>query len=182
MTFCIKKNPELLRNLLKYDAETGFLYWSERPRSMFKDDRTHRAWNTNFSGKLAIHGIGNHGYRKGRIYGVEVLAHRVIWAMHNKGWPDGEIDHIDGDQTNNRIDNLRCVTSTENSKNAKISRRNTSGRTGVSFNKAQQKWVAYIASNKEFKFLGTFSEKKDAITARKKAEEELAFHPNHGRA
>lgn len=182
MEFCCKTNPALLADLLRYDAESGFLYWRHRPEWMFKDVRTYRAWNTTFADKLALHALGNAGYRRGKIYGADLLAHRAIWAVVHGAWPDGEIDHIDGDTLNNRLSNLRDVSRTLNGQNIRRSSRNTSGRSGVSFNKMQGKWVAYIKANGVFTFLGTHKTKEEAIAARQAAEIASGFHQNHGRA
>lgn len=181
MDYCCKTNPALLADLLRYDRESGLLFWRDRPREMFKDARTHRAWNTTFSGKPALHTLGNHGYRRGKVYGVELLAHRAAWAIMHGAWPRGEIDHIDGDPLNNRAANLRDVSRVQNGQNIRRSSRNTSGRSGVSFNKTQGKWVAYIQSGGAFKFLGTYQNKDGAIAARIAAEAAAGFHPNHGR-
>ena len=181
MDFCCKTNPALLSRLLRYDRESGFLFWRERPLEMFKDIRSFRSWNSMFAGKPALHTLGNHGYRRGKIYGVELLAHRAAWAVMNGAWPDGEIDHIDGNRLNNRADNLRDVSRVQNGQNLRRSSRNTSGRSGVSFNKLQGKWVAYIQVNGVFKYLGTHKTKDEAIVARRAAEIDAGFHANHGR-
>lgn len=65
---------------------------------------------------------------KWRIYSV----HRIIWQMFHGDIPEGMvIDHINGDPWDNRITNLRLVTQKQNVQNAKKSKRNTSGATGI---------------------------------------------------
>jgi hypothetical protein len=84
-----------------------------------------------------------------------------------------EIDHIDGDRSNNKWSNLKNGTKTNNLRNLALRRDNTSGHHGVTFSKRQQKWVAQI-------IIGSFDSKEEAIAARKKYEALLGYHPNHG--
>ena len=95
-------------------------------------------------------------------------------------WPEGEIDHIDGNGLNNRWNNLREVTPTENQRNARKRSDNTSGTTGVGWHKQRQKWKAQIRINGTQKHLGYFDSKEEAIWAREAANKEHEFHPNHG--
>ncbi len=99
-----------------------------------------------------------------------------------EGEPSGEIDHINGDRTDNRICNLRDVTSAGNSCNRRRQDRNTSGVTGVAWDKRASRWQARIGLNGKQKYLGYFDSLDEAVAARKAAELELGFHPNHGRA
>lgn len=117
-----------------------------------------------------------------RYMGKVYLSHRIVWEMHNGSIPKGmQIDHIDGNGSNNKIENLRIVTGAENLKNKSKYRNNKSGVVGVSWDKASQKWHSYISDNGKRKSLGFFSEKCDAISARKHAESVLGYHANHGR-
>lgn len=179
----MKKIPEasLMKELLRYDRDSGLLWWRERPLRFFKDARSMKVWNTQFAGKPALRGVHKDGYSKGRVLGFDLLTHRVVWAIHHDEWPSGEIDHIDGDPSNNRIENLRDVSSAVNGQNIKRSKRNSSGRTGVSFNKLQKKWVAYIQAHKKFMYLGQFDSFEEACSARELAEREAGFHQNHDR-
>jgi hypothetical protein len=97
-------------------------------------------------------------------------AHRLIYCWHHGCMPENEIDHIDGNGLNNKIENLREATRIENAKNLQKYSRNTSGTTGVSFHKETNKWVAYIQVNKKMMYLGEYKEIKDAIDVRKNAE------------
>jgi hypothetical protein len=100
--------------------------------------------------------------------------------MHGE-FPTYQIDHIDGDGLNNRLENLRDVTQLENLRNMTLYRNNTSGRIGVCFVKREGKWCAQIGTKSGSKHLGHFSNFDDAVTARKAAEVELGYHENHGR-
>lgn len=81
------------------------------------------------------------------------------------------VDHINHNPYDNRKDNLRIVTSTQNSYNRRIQSNNTSGVTGVYYANDRNKWRAYIKSDKKQIYLGQFDNKEDAIKARKEAEE-----------
>lgn len=109
--------------------------------------------------------------------------HRIIWAMHYGVWPTKFLDHINGDPTDNRIENLREVTNQENCKNARIGKNNTSGRVGVSYygHNGWSKWHAYIRGNGKLISLGYFEDFDAAVAAREAAEIEHGYHPNHGR-
>jgi hypothetical protein len=110
-----------------------------------------------------------------------MYAHRVAWALHTGAWPDAQIDHQDGDKLNNAISNLRSVTQWENTKNAALSSHNTSGVTGVAFDKRSGKWRARVHHNYRDVFCRLYSTKEEAIAARRVAEKDYGFHQNHGR-
>lgn len=177
-----KLAPELLRRLFKYNPQTGALTWRRRSVSLFPDSRAAKSWNSRYAGQPALAVIISNGYRGGTIFGAMYRAHRVIWAIIHGDWPQSEIDHINGDRSDNRIANLRDVDRIENARNVSVSARNISGQLGVRrINKGSGSWVATITTNKKRKHLGYFKKKSDAIAARRAAETELGFHHNHGR-
>jgi hypothetical protein len=175
-------SPEFLRKILAYNPDTGELQWLERTPDMFIDagkTASHQCkiWNALYAGKLAFATTNSVGYKVGGIFGKKYTAHRVIWALHHGEWPKNEIDHKNGIRTDNRISNLRSVIRAENNRNMSISKRNTSGHVGVSFDARRGKYYASISG----KFLGYFDDMQSAIDTRRKAQVELGFHPNHGR-
>lgn len=115
-------------------------------------------------------------YRNNRGYlaGHDISTGKTV-KMQNVILPhkDGVIvDHINTHMKNdNRKNNLRIITQQKNTMNRKRPSNNTSGVTGVSFDKRKNKWVAYITCNKNQIYLGSFTSKPDAIKARKAAEE-----------
>jgi hypothetical protein len=169
-----------LRNLLRYNPESGSIVWMERGAS--EDDRPSRraTFNKQFAGKEAFTAISC-GYRVGRVFDRMYKMHRVVWAIYYGEWPEKNVDHINGNKLDNRIQNLRLVDHVENARNAKTHSHNTSGHRGVHWYKAYGKWSAYIQVKGRNICLGYFLEKQDAISARLAAEEKYNFHENHGR-
>lgn len=110
-----------------------------------------------------------------------IYAHRVVWAFAHGSWPTGFIDHVNGNRSDNRIENLRDVSSGTNGKNKAQNTRNVSGVTGVSWCKERRRWRAKITSDYETTILGHFEDFDEAVRVRREAEREKNFHPNHGR-
>ena len=173
-------DPQFLHKLLSYDAETGKLYWRERHRGMFKNNKSYGMWNTRYANQPAFTAI-NQGYLQGCVYKHIIRAHRVIWAMHYGEWPVDDIDHINGIRNDNRICNLRIVTRSENLRNQKRSSKNTSGVTGVYWHKATGRWMAQLKVHQKTVYLGRFDTIEAAVAARKEGEKAHGFHENHGR-
>ena len=174
-------SPEVLRQLLRYEPDTGKLFWKERGVEWFRGlnpERTRNAWNTMNAGEEAFTAL-TAGYRQGSLIGFHLMGHRVAWAIHHGAWPD-QIDHVNGNRSDNRIVNLRNVSVAENNKNLGMRRNNTSGRTGVYWHKPSSRWVAHIVVDGRVTSLGSFIEREDAISARVKAERTYGYHPNHG--
>jgi hypothetical protein len=168
-----------LRELLRYEPETGKLYWLTRPEGLMADGYASR-WNTRFAEKEAFTSPNTSGYLRGTLFNTGYLLHRVAWALHYGEWPSDQIDHIDGDVRNNCIENLRVVTAQQNRSNCKLPTNNTSGVIGVSPSRGS-KWRAQIRFHGKQTCLGDFVNFDDAVAARKAAELELGYHPNHGR-
>lgn len=172
-----------IRQLLRYEPETGKMFWKERTPDMFTPtNRTasHQCnlWNARYANKEAFTSVGGDGYLKGTINGVYYLAHRVIWKLVHDEEPD-EIDHKDGRTRRNVLTNLRNVTRGQNAKNLSLRRDNKSGVTGV-YRKGRY-WYAHIKANGSLRHLGTFDTIEEAAAARKAAEVAYGYHPNHGR-
>ena len=180
-------DAELLRKLLRYDPETGKLYWRERTPDMFTagakltQEQLCKGWNGKNAGKQAFNSRTGLGYRTGNIFGVGFRAHRVIWKIVTGDEPD-IIDHINGDGSDNRWLNLRDGTRSQNQRNQRRRTDNASGCTGVFFYKRLKKGRAYMTVGGKQVGLGDYHLLEDAIRARKAAERKYGFHPNHGRA
>lgn len=172
---------ETVRQLLDYDPETGVITWRYRPARFFKCSRHFNSWNARFAGNTAFTARNGDGYLSGCVLNYSVKAHRVAWAIAHGEWPD-HVDHINGDRSDNRIENLRHVNNQENCRNQSIPRSNTSGVIGVSFHRPTNKWTAAIKVNRKSIHLGRFDDFDDAVAARKLGEARFGFHKNHGRA
>lgn len=178
-------SQELLLQLLKYDQDTGRLYWRARPVHMFESktqSAKHNAsiWNGRYADKEAFTAHSSEGYKRGTIDGVHFVAHRIIWKMQTGVNPD-DIDHIDGVRDNNKWANLRNVTRSENLRNLSLSRRNTSGSIGVCPDSRGKVWRAYAWDGNKHVALGEYAKKDEAIAARQRWESNNFYHPNHGK-
>lgn len=179
--------PDVLRKMLRYDPDTGRLFWRTRSPDMFTDgshtaEHTCAAWNARFASQEAFTILDTYGYLTGRIVGRTMRAHRVAWALHHGRWPADQIDHINGDAADNRAMNLREVSNRDNNRNRSLPSNNTSGAPGVCWHKRDKKWQAQIEGDAGHKYLGLFAKRSDAIAAVNAARDDLGYHPNHGRA
>ncbi len=112
--------------------------------------------------------ISSDGYPVARIGGKNVFLHDLILGTEkSKGLV---IDHVNRNPLDNRVENLRVVTQQANIFNRGVHPKNTSGATGVQFDKATNKWVARITVNGKNNHLGSFATIDEAIKARKAAE------------
>lgn len=162
-------DPYSLNVLLRYDAESGQLFWRPRGPAQISDPAKCATWNTRYASKLAFTAKSDAGYLVGRLAGMTLRAHRVIWAMSQNAWPTGEIDHIDGNKTNNKLANLREVTRSENERNKGLTRLNKSGGKCVYWNFKDQKWEVRVGLHGFKHYIGQFSDLADAIAAAKEA-------------
>lgn len=176
-----------LNEYLIADFETGKLFWKPRLPSHFTGnfrntaEQQCRSWNTRYAGKQAFTAQDKDGYFVGAILGNLYKSHRVIWAMKHGHWPKIGIDHDDGNKENNKIWNLKLADQSKNMKNSSMRKDNQSGVMGVYWDASKRKWAARININKKPKFIGRFDKKDEAIAARKLAERNNDYHPNHGR-
>ena len=106
------------------------------------------------------------GYPVACIDGKNTYLHHVVMGK-KKGLV---IDHINGDKLDNRRSNLRHITQHQNTWNRKLAKTNKTGYTGITYDGRIKKWIARIAPDKKSLHLGSFSDIKDALLARKKAE------------
>lgn len=158
---------EHVRRLLEYKPETGEFFWKE----CFS--------NAAVAGKRAG-SKGKNGYVSVQIMGRSYRAHRLVWFYVNGVWPTGEVDHANGVRSDNRIDNLRDATRSQNQANAARRKDNLSGYKGVRYHKATKKWMARIRHQHRSIYLGLFNSPEAASGAYKNAA--LEFHGEFARA
>lgn len=163
--------------LLKYDPETGNLFWLERSTEIFPNCVT---WNRRYAGKLAFTSKDKDGYCVGTILKKTYKAHRVAWLLHHGQLPSGRIDHKDGDRSCNKIDNLRQVPWPLACRNRSMGTKNTSGIVGVRWDTQTNKWQAYVKIDGRLIQLGKFTDKDAAIAARLEAVRRDGFTSRHG--
>ncbi len=125
--------------------------------------------NGNFAGSVVGYRPKNPNSRSNRyvttkIAGQHYTVHRLIFLYHHGVMPD-QIDHINGDSLDNRIENLRPCVASENSCNRAVFKNNTSGYKGVSWNARNKRWFAYVDSNRVRTNIGYFDSVEEAAQA-----------------
>lgn len=123
-------------------------------------------------GRLAgkkVGSISRTGYSIVKFLGYTYMAHRVVWAICNRAWPQSQIDHIDGNRQNNSRKNLRLASPSENSQNRSMPGSNTSGFKGVTFHKGTGKFQAAIKRDGRFFYLGLYETAEHAHAEYQKA-------------
>lgn len=186
MVFTTLPDQITLRQLLDYDAATGTLYWRQRGISWFKEGRRSagalmRNWNARHAGKPAFTARHSNGYRHGTLLGKNYLAHRLIWTLICGEQPE-VIDHINGDKNDNRIENLKSGSYSDNARNMPRLCNNSSGYTGVSKCSQTGRWRVMLWAGGYVHRLGRFDTVEEAAQVRRAAAERLGFHENHGRS
>ena len=143
----MKVSIDRLRQSLTYCAETGVISRASGGVATYPHSKNRR--------RLSVC-VGS----------VQILAHRAAWAIHFGEWPSGEIDHINGDEADNRMKNLRDVSKSVNQQNKRKPRSdNTCGFLGVGWHKAAKKWRAQISISGRVVYLGLFDEPEIAHAA-----------------
>lgn len=141
-----------LRNAFNYNPETGDMCWKIRPANNVKVGAPIRAKNTS--------GYYHVGFKK-KVY----VVHRLIWLMTYDEWPDGEIDHVNCNKLDNRLENLRLATKGQNQSNRGKSEGLTSKYKGVCWKKSNKCWTAQISHDGKCHWLGHFENELDAHKA-----------------
>jgi len=104
------------------------------------------------------------GYREVSIDNVSFREHRVIWALVYGEQPI-EIDHINGVRSDNRIENLRGVSRSQNQQNKVASLRKSSPYKGVHYSKQRKRWISKIKKNGKVKHIGSYGDEIAAAKA-----------------
>lgn len=156
-----------LKELLSYNPETGEFTWKVNRSRLAK------------AGQIAGCDDGT-GYRAIHIKGKSWKAHRLVFIWHTGDYPKC-IDHINGNKSDNRWENLRPATRGQNNQNQSIRSDNTSGFKGVYYLKKNRKWAAQVTVDGKQKYLGLYqSEYEAGEVARKAREHYHGEYANHG--
>lgn len=144
-----------IRSQLSYDPETGLFVWIAKRRGVQAGAEAGR--------------INGHGYREigllGRLWG----AHRLAFLWMNGVMPERYVDHISGDRSDNRWANLRECTQSQNMANVSLQADNSSGVSGVTWDKSRGLWKAQIRLDGKKKSLGRFADIAEAAAIVKAA-------------
>lgn len=175
-----KPDVQILREALDYDPETGCLKWKIRPERHFATRSAAGQWNRKYPGRIA--GCkGSGGYLVVCLSGVQLRCHQVAWAIATGCWPKLSIDHINGNPSDNRYENLRLATTLENLRNTRLNCRNRSGVKGVFWVPNKNRWRATLRFNGKVNHLGLHRNMIDAIQAVRAAREKHhGEFANHG--
>lgn len=131
-----------LKEVLLYEPDTGIFRW--------------RKWTARVRINSIAGTVREDGYIAIKVCQKSYKAHRLAWLYVYGSWPKNSIDHIDGDITNNRIDNLRDVDHSMNMQNqSKAHQNNPTGILGVREN-GRGKFTASIGIDGKIRYLGTF--------------------------
>ena len=168
-----KKNNSIAKKISKKEVVENFDY---------KDGKLF--WRKKISNKINAGSEAGHFYsrpdRVGKrckisLNGKKYFRSRLVWVMHFGEIPEGiQIDHIDRNVSNDRIENLRLATNSENNINKEMKISNTSGFRGIYFCKNKNKWLAEIGLNGKQYRIGRFKTKEEAYQAYLKSARE--FH------
>lgn len=153
------ETQEQLKSILDYNPDTGNFTWKCKKGLRNPDGN---------AGSLDERGYIRIGY-KGKGY----WAHRLAWLYVNGEFPPNDIDHINRNKSDNRMDNLRLATRNMNNGNSGIWRTNTSGYRGVSFDKNSNKFECYIWKKDRKHHLGYFVDPAEA--AKRYNDEALSY-------
>jgi hypothetical protein len=151
---------ERVRELFLY--KDGSLFWRVRRQGVRAD------------GSMAG-GCDSNGYLRMQIDGKSYKAHRLIFLYHHGYIPENDIDHIDRNRSNNKIENLREASRSCNLRNSTQQSQTSSGVKGLTWNKSRQKWKAQIVVHGASKYLGLYSDFTEATAHRLAAEQCLEW-------
>lgn len=178
MTTADENAMKFLSTMVRYDSSTGKFYWLHRQET---SDQL-KKWNKRYVDTEA--GTLSHGYLLiGITYNgkkIKIRAHRLAWYMSTGIYPTQQIDHINHNRSDNRLENLRECSNQENSKNRSRQTNNTSGITGVYWAKNAKKWGAYFKLDGKKIHLGYFSDKDEATKIAKEVRLANGFTNKHG--
>lgn len=168
-----KVDISLIKERLRIDISTGILYWKVSLGGVKIGDIAGYKWKPRTS--------KTHYYQIS-INNVLIQAHRIAYIFYYGAWPSGDIDHINGNGTDNRKCNIRDTSKSENLKNKSLYKCNSSGFNGVNYRPDTGKWRSRIRVDGKLILLGQYTTLYAACYARHAANIKYGFHKNHGRS
>lgn len=169
---------DIAKEFMHYDPLTGVFLWKPRKYIDGQDKRFVDRFNKHNAGKVAG-SLSDIGYLISKLDGKLVKLHRVAWLYVHGYMPDF-IDHINGNRSDNRIENLREASKQVNGMNQGMRLDNKSGCSGVYWNSGLKKWHVRIGYKKSRKHIGWFANLDDAVVARNDAVKALGYSEDHG--
>lgn len=163
----IELTQKLVQDRYNYNPETGDLTYKSTSNNQVR------------IGDI-VGSIHKTGYRVTKFNSISYKVHRLIWLFVYGYTPD-YIDHKDHNRDNNRLNNLRTVTVSNNAKNRIPYCTNTSGYPGISWVPHSHKWSVRIGVNGKRIYLGVYTLFSDVLNIKKKAERKYNYHPNHNK-
>jgi len=148
-----------LVQVLDYSCETGLFHWRVDRKGAKRGDQA----GCNYSA----------GYMRVKVFGHIYIAHRLAWFYVHGRWPTGDIDHINGIRSDNRIANLRDVSRRTNCENLLRSKNNKAAPLGVTLHRKTGRWQAQIKSRGISYHLGLHDDPNDAHAAYVQAKRKL---------
>jgi hypothetical protein len=152
-------SQDKLKSLLQYDKDTGYFYWKQNRQ------------------KVKIGNVAGHNAKNGYCYimidGKSYRSHRLVWLYVYGNFPKHQIDHINRNKLDNRLENLREASKEINARNKGLRKTNKSGVTGVYWSKTCGKWIAKISALEKSYTIGRYDNFYDAVKARAAKQEIL---------
>jgi hypothetical protein len=145
----INISQEYLKSVLDYNKDTGEFTWIISKSGV--------------CGKNPVAGGLCHGYIRIRINGKKYFAHRLAWLYVYGSWPKNQLDHINGNRSDNRISNLRNVTNRENQQNQYKHRNGKIPNT--QYIERLNKWASYVNIDRKKYYLGVYLTESQAKEA-----------------
>ena len=160
----LKMDAKILHELLEY--RDGELYWKKRRAGV------------QFNKPVGY--VTKQGYKRVEANGKSYAVHRLVYMMFNKWLPE-QLDHIDCNKLNNKIENLRPASSAENSSNRKLRCDNKYQTKNIYFDKVHEKWVVQVRKHGKSHYFGRYKDKNKASEVARMARDLLhGEFANHG--
>ena len=150
-----------LKELLHYDPDSGVFTWRQSKNNQY----------TRIGSEADC--VSGHGYIRIMLDGTRYFAHVLAWLYVYGKYPTQVIDHINKIKSDNRIINLRDVSTSINNHNTKARKDNTSGQVGVNWHKRTGKWAARLCVDNKRQFLGYYDNYEDAVNIYKTEKDKI---------